>query len=117
MGMYIFASAVASFLATALVIFLYIRSSFILLDLVKQDEAVWGQLDCPDRHYIRDGATRALTVRPLFPWLGWIWLGDPQGVSQPIASRLLTTSKLLRLGLVMFVVVSLVLPPVLLLWS
>lgn len=91
------------FVATAVTIFLYIRASFQLLDdLQTQAPDVWEQLGRPERIYVRQARGGCHTIKPLMPWLGWIWRGDPTGLPGPVALGLVKTHRLLIAGLILF---------------
>ncbi|MFA6984681.1 MAG: hypothetical protein WC213_00550 [Arenimonas sp.] len=88
--------------ATAAVIFFYLRSSFDLLELVKNDNALWMRLNRPEKTWVREQGGGFATIQPLFPWLGWVWEGNTSGLRADIARQVTSTSKLLRSGLTLF---------------
>ncbi|EKD41924.1 MAG: hypothetical protein ACD_73C00440G0004 [uncultured bacterium] len=88
--------------AAAVVIVLYLRSGFTLLELVQKDEALWKELGEP--HKIRMGPKRdgTYTITPIGPWLTWVWHAQASCASSSLVSQLQKTSLLLKIGLVLF---------------
>ncbi|MFC1495677.1 hypothetical protein ACFL6W_10380 [Thermodesulfobacteriota bacterium] len=87
------------FPVTGIVIFLYIRSTFQLLeDLQNNAPEVWEKLGKPKRV----GAGTMDTIKPLFPWVGWVWKGESEGLPVNIAHSLIKTRKLFKGGLGLF---------------
>lgn len=96
MNTFLLVVIVATIPLSALFVFLYLRSSNVLLALVrKKDEALWQELGCPER--VRAG--RGETISPLFPWLYWIWSGKTDVLTHDIAWHLTTTRNYLRISL------------------
>lgn len=93
-------------LVTGLVVFLYIRSSFELLDLVREDEALWVRLGNPEKIHGRDFANRFATISSIGPWLSWVYSGSTAGLRRDIAARLVITRNMLIAALVLFVLLS-----------
>jgi hypothetical protein len=95
-----FTIALCLFPVTGIVTFLYIRSTFRLLEsLRKNAPEVWEKLGRPEKSYMRGGAQ---TIKPLFPWIGWVWKGETEGLSINIARSLKKTQKLFKAGLLLF---------------
>lgn len=93
-------------LATGFVIFLYIRSSFELLELVRDDEDLWNRLGCPEIVHGRDFANRFSTISSLGPWLSWVYAGSTAGLQPDIAARLLITRNMLITALALFMLTT-----------
>lgn len=93
-------------LLTGLVIFLYLRSSFELLELVRQDEALWNRLGCPEKIHGRDFANRYATISSPGPWLSWVYSGSTAGLQPDIAARLVITRNMLMTALVLFMLTT-----------
>lgn len=95
----LFVLTLLSFTGMAINIFLYLRSTRTLLELVQADEALWARLGRPEWVRGREGST----ISPLFPWLSWVWTGEPAGLSPKIRTQLMTTSRQLKTGLLLFI--------------
>lgn len=95
-----FTIALCLFPVTGIVIFLYLRSTFRLLeDLQNNAPEVWVKLGRPERTVVRRSMH---TIKPIFPWIGWIWKGETEGLPVDIASSLIKTRRLFKGGLVLF---------------
>ena len=92
------------FLLTGIIIFLYLRASFRLLeDLQDNAPKVWEQLGKPERIYVRRASGGGIhTIKPLLPWIGWIFKGATTGLTEDLAKDFNKTRRLLIVGLVMF---------------
>lgn len=90
------------FLTSALAVVRYLRSSFELLDLVKQNARLWTELGRPERHGMGE-VDAGSTIQPALPWLRWVWRADTRGLDARLASKLQSTSSLFRTCLYMFV--------------
>ncbi len=93
---------------TGLVVFLYLRSSFELLELVREDVALWNRLGGPEKVYGRDFANRFVTISPIGPWLSWVYSGSTAGLRRDIVARLLVTRNMLIAALLLFVLTTFV---------
>lgn len=93
-------------LITGLVVFLYLRSSFELLELVRQDEALWNRLGGPEKIYGRDFDHRYATISSIGPWLSWVYSGSTAGLQPDIAARLVITRNMLMTALVLFMLTT-----------
>jgi hypothetical protein len=93
-------------LITGFVVFLYLRSSFELLELVRQDEALWSRLGGPEKIYGRDFDRRYATISSIGPWLSWVYSGNTAGLQPDIASRLVITRNMLITALVLFILTT-----------
>ena len=94
-----FTIALCLFPVTGIVIFLYIRSTFRLLEgLQNNAPEVWEKLGKPERIFVRG----MHTIQPIFPWIGWIWKGETEGLPVDIACSLIKTRRLFKGGLVLF---------------
>ena len=102
MGIVIWILLVVLVTATGLVTLLYLRSGYILLERVQQDEVLWQSLGRPEKVQGRDFAHRYSTIRPLRPWLVWIYAGDPGSLDRETAARLLITRNMLITALLLF---------------
>jgi len=84
---------------TGIVIFLYLRSTFRLLEnLRKNAPEVWEHLGRPEIINVRG----MQTIKPLFPWIGWVWKGETEGLPVNIAHDLIKTQKLFKASLLLF---------------
>jgi len=84
---------------TGIVIFLYLRSTFRLLEgLQNNAPEVWEKLGKPERIFVKG----MYTIKPIFPWIGWIWKGETEGLPVDIACGLIKTRRLFKGGLVLF---------------
>jgi len=108
MQMVLFVLTILMTLITGFVIFLYLRSSFELLELVRQDEALWNRLGCPEKIYGRDFDHRYTTISSLGPWLKWVYAGSTAGLQRDIAARLLITRNMLITSFVLFMLTTVV---------
>jgi len=106
MQMFSLVLVVLLFPATAVVTLAYLRQGFELLALVQRDEALWYRLGRPEKVFIRQFDGRVATIKPIVPWLRWIWAGDRSHLSREIGDRLLATRKLLVTGLILFAFAS-----------
>lgn len=93
-------------LITGFVVFLYLRSSFELLELVREDEALWNRLGCPEKIHGRDFANRFATISSIEPWLSWVYSGNTAGLQPDIAARLVITRNMLMTALVLFMLTT-----------
>lgn len=93
-------------LVTGFVVFLYLRSSFELLELVRQDEALWKRLGSPEKIYGRDFDRRYASITSLGPWLSWVYAGSTAGLQSAIAERLLITRNMLITALALFMLTT-----------
>jgi hypothetical protein len=91
---------------TGFVVLLYLRSSFELLDLVREDEALWNRLGCPEKIHGRDFANRFATISSIGPWLSWVYSGSTAGLQPGIAARLVITRNMLITALVLFMLTT-----------
>ncbi len=91
---------------TGVVIVLYLRSTFVLLDLVRQDEPLWKSLGEPQKVRTRGPKGGITTIQPIGRWLAWVWTAKSSGANADLAIRLKTTSRLLKIGLALFVLTS-----------
>jgi len=83
------------FAVTGIVIFLYIRSTFQLLEgLQNNAPEVWEKLGKPK--IVGHG------IWPIFPWIGWIWKGETEGLPADIACGLIKTGRLFKGSFVLF---------------
>jgi hypothetical protein len=99
MPMFLLVLVALLFPVTAVVTFAYLRQTFELLALVQQDETLWRRLGCPEKVFIRQFDSRVATIKPIMPWLRWIWAGDRSHLSQQLGDRLMATRKLLVVGM------------------
>lgn len=95
------------FPATAAAVFIYLRSSFKLLELVKTNDALWQELGCPTVGWTNEGDREFKTITPLLPWLWWIWSGNTSELDHAIATRLASTRQALTIGMLLFVLTTL----------
>lgn len=93
-------------LLTGFVVFLYLRSSFELLELVREDEALWNRLGCPEKIHGRDFAHRYATISSPGPWLSWVYSGSTAGLQRDIAARLVITRNMMIAALVLFMLTT-----------
>ena len=93
-------------LITGFVIFLYLRSSFALLELVRQDEALWNSLGCPEKVRGRDFNNSYATISSIGPWLSWVYSGSTAGLEHDIAARLMITRNMLITAFVLFMLTT-----------
>lgn len=97
--------ALTCFAVTGVTIYRYLASTFRLLEGVKAlSPEIWERLDRPEkvryqRHGDGLGYHVSYTIQPLWPWLRWVWKGDPDGLDYRLAPNLRTTGRLLRHGL------------------
>ena len=90
-----FTIALCLFPVTGIVIFLYIRSTLLLLEgLQNNAPEVWEKLGKPERV--------GYGIWPIFPWIGWIWKGETEGLPVDIACSLIKTRRLFKGGIVLF---------------
>lgn len=108
MGVFVWILLVALLAATGLVTLLYLRSGYILLERVQRDDALWRSLGCPEKVQGRDFAHRFSTIRPLGPWLAWVYAGDAGVLDRETASRLVITRNMLVTALLLFAAASVV---------
>jgi hypothetical protein len=106
MQMVLFVLTIFLGLLTGVVVFLYLRSSFELLRLVRQDEALWNSLGCPEKIYGRDFDHRYSTISSLGPWLTWVYSGSTAGLQRDIAERLIITRNMLITAFALFVLTT-----------
>lgn len=100
-----FIIAVISFTYTGFTIYRYLISSFRLLEYIQTSATdTWEKLGRPEKIWIRNGNSGGMyTIRPLMPWLEWLWRADTMGLDFKAAKELKETSTLLKKGLVAFV--------------
>jgi hypothetical protein len=108
MEMALFVLTILMMLITGVVVFLYLRSSFELLEMVREDEALWTRLGCPEKIYGRDFDHRIVTISPLGPWLSWVYSGRTAGLQRDIAERLVITRNMLITAFVLFMLTTVV---------
>ena len=94
-----FTIALCLFPVTGIVIFLYLRSASQLFEDVQNDAPeIWEKLGKPRRIFVHG----MRTIQPIFPWIGWIWKGDTEGLPEDIACGLIKTRRLFKGSLVLF---------------
>lgn len=93
-------------LITGFVVFLYLRSSF--NGLVREDEALWTRLGCPEKIYGRDFDRRYVMISSLGPWLSWVYAGRTAGLQRDIAARLVITRNMLITAFALFMLTTVV---------
>ncbi len=103
---FLWGTVILLILITGFVVFLYLRSSFELLELVRQDEALWNRLGGPVKIYGRDFDRRYATISSIGPWLTWVYSGNTAGLRSDIAARLLITRNMLMTALVLFMMTT-----------
>lgn len=108
MEMALFVLTILVMLITGVVVFLYLRSSFELLELVRQDEALWNSLGCPEKVRGREFNNSYVTISPLGPWLSWVYSGSTAGLQRDIAERLVITRNMLITAFVLFMLTTVV---------
>lgn len=91
---------------TGFIVLLYLRSSFELLELVREDEALWNRLGGPEKIYGRDFANRIATISSIGPWLSWVYSGSTAGLRRDIAARLVITRNMLITAFVLFMLTT-----------
>lgn len=106
MLMFLLVTVILLTLLTGFVVFLYLRSSFELLELVRQDEALWSRLGGPEKIYGRDFDRRYATISSIGPWLSWVYSGSTAGLKGDIAARLVITRNMLMTALVLFMLTT-----------
>ena len=71
-----------AFALTFVAVFLYLRSSFRLLEgMHRHAPATWRRLGCPEKVWVDDGDGGIRTIKPLWPWLVWVWKGQAKELS------------------------------------
>jgi len=70
---------------------------------------IWERLGRPEKIRYRThgdgfGYHVNYTIQPLWPWLSWVWKGNPVGLNQQLVPDLHKTGRLLRIGLVMLLI-------------
>lgn len=75
---------------------------------------LWQRLDCPERIHVKSGLPGMHTIKPLFPWLHWIWNPAPFGPMPPRLApahgRVRFHLRLALVALVLFVALFAALP-------
>jgi hypothetical protein len=89
---------------SAVCIYRYLQLTFELLALVQKEPALWRSLGEPRRIHVREAMPGGFqTIRPIGPWLAWVWGGEAGRAASPqIAARLRQTSRLLKSGVAFF---------------
>lgn len=83
-----------------LLIFLYVRASFELLELVQRHEPdLWNALGRPERVYLQQSQGGFHTIQPIGPWFSWTWSGSALGLHPDVVAVLARTRSRLRIGL------------------
>jgi hypothetical protein len=102
MEAFLFILVLLCFPPTGVVIYLYLQSSFSLLKLVQQDDALWKSLDEPRQQYIKENQGGFQTIKPIGPWLAWIWSGTATNTNPQLVHQLRKTRFLLKASLALF---------------
>jgi len=102
MEIILFISISLCFPLTAIVIFSYLKSSFLLLELVQEEELLWKSLGEPRKVWVREGQGGFQTIKPIGPWLAWVWAANTSSTNQRLTICLKKTSLLLKAGLALF---------------
>ena len=102
--LFLFAVASIAVPIAVATIFLYLRASFELLELVRRYEpATWRSLGEPERVWVRGGTQGGFdTIQPIGPWLSWVWSGGVERLDPQVARSLARTRRLLRTGCIAF---------------
>ena len=87
-------------------IFLYLRFSFILLEkLEQQTPSIWQSLGCPQKIFVKSQQGGMYTIKPLFPWLGWLIKGNTDYLPEDLAKQFKKTRYSLIFGFSSFIIV------------
>lgn len=107
-GLFVLMNCVVAMLGWT--IWRYLTLSFELVGTVRERAPqLWQRLDCPERVYIDAGLPGMHTIRPLRPWLRWIWNPTSFGPMPSDIARAHGRVRFhLRLGLVGLVLFALV---------
>lgn len=108
MGIFVWSLLAVLVAACGLVTLLYLRSGYLLLERVRQDDVLWKSLGCPEKVHGRDFANRYSTIRPLGLWLAWVYAGDTGTLDRETASRLIITRNMLFTAVLLFAAASVV---------
>lgn len=98
-----FIIAMACFTYAGITIFRYIESSFNLLKNVRSEAPdLWESLGRPEKIWVRTNRGGMYTIKPLWPWLDWVWRCESRDLDRNLGNELKQTSQLLRKGLIAF---------------
>ena len=105
--MIFFIIALVCFAYTGITIYLYLTSSFQLLEHVQSSAPeIWESLGRPEKKWIQNAtpgkAGGMYTIQPLWPWLNWVWQADSSGLDFRLGKNLKQVSRLLKRGLAGF---------------
>ena len=106
--------AMAFFAVTGLWIYRYLKSTFLLLERLKESAPhIWEQLGRPEKvryrkHNAGLGYHVNYTIQPIWPWLKWVWEADLHGLDSGLGRDLRQTSKLLKQSSGLFLITFLV---------
>lgn len=84
-------------------IFRYLNSSFALLGSVPSSgPEIWEDLGRPKKVRVRSNNGGMWTIKPLWPWLNWLWQGQINHSDRNLGDDLKRVSSLLKHSLVAF---------------
>ena len=101
----LFYAVFISFFVFGYTIYRYHRVSFTLLDTLKKMRPdIWERIGQPEKVYVEGSRHKSQAIRPLSPFLGWVWRGNLTGLPSNLAKELRSCRRLLVTGLILFAV-------------
>lgn len=102
-----FVIALVCFAYTGITIYRYLTASFQLLKhLQSSAPETWESLGKPEKIWIQNmqpGKGGGIyVIKPLWPWLNWVWQADGNGLDFKLGKNLKQVSRLLKRGLAGF---------------
>ena len=90
-----FVIAMGCFTFAGITVFRYISTSFSLLEQVQSSAPeTWEKLGRPEKIWIKNGSGGGMqTIKPIWPWLNWVWHADTIGLDFEIGKELKTSKK------------------------
>ena len=101
----LFYAVFISFFAFGYTLYKYGRVSFTLLETLKKMRPdIWERLGRPEKVPIKGSRHNSYAIRPLTPFLGWIWRGSFTGLPSNLAKELRSCRRFLVSGLTLFAI-------------
>ena len=103
--MIFFIIVMVCFAYTGFTIYKYLTASFQLLEHLQASAPdIWQRLGSPRKIWVQNTTPGKgggiYTIKPLWPWLNWIWQADSNGLDYRLGKELLQVSRLLKSGLI-----------------
>lgn len=105
--MVFFIVALVCFAFTGITIYRYLSNSFRLLEQLQSSAPeTWESIGRPEKTWIQNmepgKAGGIYVIKPVWPWLNWVWQADTDGLDFRLGKELKKVSRLLKQGLAGF---------------